>query len=161
MYIYDINSYFNYIYTGPNSYYTATRAGPMGTKIMGLSSYTLVNPISILYPMCVFSVTCTELVYTEIFLPICMCWFCTYHVFVYVLLFLAYHVFFHPWVGCLAHQVLVFLIEPLVHIGVILFGSLRYKWTIPFWGSDMLGHFTILKCVHMRITTWSWYFKFI
>jgi hypothetical protein len=28
---------------GPNSYYTATRTGLRGTKIMGLSSYTLVT----------------------------------------------------------------------------------------------------------------------
>jgi hypothetical protein len=27
----------------PNSYYTTTRIGPRGTKIMGLSSYTLVS----------------------------------------------------------------------------------------------------------------------
>jgi hypothetical protein len=38
-----------------------------------------------------------------------MCWFCTYHVFVYVVLLLAYLVIL-PWVGCLAHHVLVCLI---------------------------------------------------
>jgi hypothetical protein len=107
-----------------------------------LKSSQLDYLVYIIYPMFLFAVTCTQLIYVESYSPLCMCWYMLCYLLVLFWVIKYVLVGFHTMYVCLC-----------LSLCCILFYIIWLFWETNrlshFWGSDMLWHFTILNmCAH-------------
>jgi hypothetical protein len=106
--------------------------------------------VYIIYPMFLFVVTCTQLIYTESYSPLLHVLVVFRYMCCYMLCYLLVFILINQVCTCgFAHHVCVFVFEPILHLILYYLALLRDYWTIPFLGNDMLWHFTILNmCAH-------------
>ena len=70
--------------------------------------------VSIIYPLLLLAVTCTQLIYIESYSPLYMCWFCILHMFIYVVLPTCFILRNQVYVCWFSHHICVCVFEPIV-----------------------------------------------